>query len=250
MADTKFSALLPVTAGATDVVPVIQGGVPSRTTPSSIAALATKTTVGLSNVQNVDTTTTANITDSINKRFITDAQQTVLSNTSGTNTGDAATPAETTTTIGTLISGAIGNTTPVDTDSIGLSDSAASNVLKKLTWANVKATLKTYFDTLYAAVSHTHTQSDITNLTSDLSGKQATLVSGTNIKTINGSSVLGSGDLTISGGSVSDAAYGAGWDGDTTTAPSKNAVYDKIETLSAGSGLTFAQSYSITTLDI
>lgn len=28
-----------------------------------------------------------------------------------------------------------------------------------------------------------------------LAGKQATLVSGTNIKTINGSSVLGSGDL-------------------------------------------------------
>jgi hypothetical protein len=32
-----------------------------------------------------------------------------------------------------------------------------------------------------------------------LAGKQATLVSGTNIKTINGTSVLGSGDLTISG---------------------------------------------------
>ena len=33
-----------------------------------------------------------------------------------------------------------------------------------------------------------------------LNSKQATLVSGTNIKSINGSSVLGSGDLTISGG--------------------------------------------------
>ena len=33
-----------------------------------------------------------------------------------------------------------------------------------------------------------------------LNAKQASLVSGTNIKTINGSSVLGSGDLTISGG--------------------------------------------------
>jgi hypothetical protein len=63
---------------------------------------------------------------------------------SGTNTGD-----ETATTVGTLISGATGKTTPVDADSLGLSDSAASNVLKKLTWANTKATLKTYFDTLY-----------------------------------------------------------------------------------------------------
>lgn len=31
---------------------------------------------------------------------------------------------------------------------------------------------------------------------------------------------------------VSDVAYGAGWDGDTGIAPSKNAVYDKIETIS------------------
>ncbi len=52
MADTKFSLLPLVTAGATDVVPVLQTGVPSRTTPTSIAALATKTTVGLPNVDN------------------------------------------------------------------------------------------------------------------------------------------------------------------------------------------------------
>jgi len=31
------------------------------------------------------------------------------------------------------------------------------------------------------------------------------------------------------GGSVSDTAYGVGWNGDTTTAPSRNAVYDKIQ---------------------
>ena len=37
-------------------------------------------------------------------------------------------------------------------------------------------------------------------------------------------------------GSVSDTVYGAAWDGVTTIAPSKNAVYDKIETLGAGSG--------------
>lgn len=36
--------------------------------------------------------------------------------------------------------------------------------------------------------------------TADLAGKQATLVSGTNIKTINGKSVLGAGDLVIEGG--------------------------------------------------
>lgn len=90
-----------------------------------------KTAVGLGNVVNADTTTTANITDSSNKRFITDAQQTVLSNTSNTNTGDNA------------------------------------------------------VNSLYSGLS---------------TSKQDTLVSGTNIKTINGTSVLGSGDIVISGG--------------------------------------------------
>jgi hypothetical protein len=36
---------------------------------------------------------------------------------------------------------------------------------------------------------------DISTTVTDISGKQNTLVSGTNIKTINGNSVLGSGDI-------------------------------------------------------
>jgi len=49
-----------------------------------------------------------------------------------------------------------------------------------------------------APTAHTHPQSDVTDLVSDLAAKQATLVSATNIKTINGASVLGAGDLTVS----------------------------------------------------
>lgn len=90
-----------------------------------------KSAVGLSNVVNADTTTTANITDSTNKRFITDAQQTVLGNTSGTNTGDNA------------------------------------------------------VNSLYSGLA---------------TSKQDTLVSGTNIKTVNGESLLGSGNVIISAG--------------------------------------------------
>lgn len=44
---------------------------------------------------------------------------------------------------------------------------------------------------------------EITAINSALSGKQSTLVSGTNIKTINGTTILGSGDITISSGAVS-----------------------------------------------
>lgn len=42
-----------------------------------------------------------------------------------------------------------------------------------------------------------------------------------------------------SGGSVSDTVYGAGWNADTTTAPSKNAVYDKIEAIVVGDPVFF-----------
>jgi hypothetical protein len=48
-----------------------------------------------------------------------------------------------------------------------------------------------------ASSTHTHPQSDITNLTTDLAAKQATLVSGTNIRTINGETLLGSGNIAI-----------------------------------------------------
>lgn len=45
--------------------------------------------------------------------------------------------------------------------------------------------------------SITGTLSDQTDLQTALSAKQASLVSGTNIKTVNGSSIVGSGDLSV-----------------------------------------------------
>lgn len=47
------------------------------------------------------------------------------------------------------IHAATSKTTPVDADELPLVDSASTFSLKKLTWANIKATLKTYFDSLY-----------------------------------------------------------------------------------------------------
>ena len=44
---------------------------------------------------------------------------------------------------------ATSKTTPVDADEVPIADSAATFGLKKLTWANLKATLKSYFDTIY-----------------------------------------------------------------------------------------------------
>lgn len=62
----------------------IQSHIASTANPHSV----TKSQVGLGNVVNADTTTTANITDSTNKRFVTDADLVDIGNLSGVNTGD------------------------------------------------------------------------------------------------------------------------------------------------------------------
>lgn len=54
--------------------------------------------------------------------------------------------------------------TPVDADELPLADSAASYGLKKLLWSSLKATLKTYFDTLYAATGGTFTAASTTEV--------------------------------------------------------------------------------------
>ena len=94
--------------------------------------------------------TTADIASSSNNRYVTDADLVVIGNTSGTNSGN-----ETETTIGALVNAATEKITPVDADMVGLMDSAASNLLKKLSWVNIKATMKTYMDTLYVPLSRT-----------------------------------------------------------------------------------------------
>lgn len=94
--------------------------------------------------------------------LVPDASATVkgkveLATTAETETGTDATRAVTpdsyrdafATTEAAIVHAATEKTTPADADELGLIDSAASYVLKKLTWANVKETLKTYFDGLY-----------------------------------------------------------------------------------------------------
>lgn len=74
--------------------------------------------------------------------------------------------------------------TPVDADNAVLLDSAASGIAKKLSWANLKATLKAYFDTLYAPIAGagavwgaiTGTLSSQTDLQAALDGKQNDII--------------------------------------------------------------------------
>lgn len=152
------------------------------------AKVSTSTTVNGQSLSANVTLTTANIADSTDKRYVTDAKLAVLNNTSGTNSGD-----ETATTLGTKINGATEKTTPVDADLIPIADSAASFILKKLTWANLKATLKTYFDTLYN--NYTHPTSGVTAGTY----KSVTV-------DVNGHVSAGTNPTTLAGYGITDAA--------------------------------------------
>ena len=73
----------------------------------------------------------------------------------------------------------------------------------------------------------------------DISGKQDKLISGTNIKTINGESILGSGDITISSGASSSAYpevnHGTG-DTTFTLTPNTFHVWDKVTSLTLNFG--------------
>lgn len=56
--------------------------------------------------------------------------------------------------LGGVIAGLTEKTTPVNNDKFVISDSADTNHEKRLSWSNIKATLKTYFDTLYNNYVH------------------------------------------------------------------------------------------------
>ncbi|MCK9602565.1 MAG: hypothetical protein M0R06_26190, partial [Sphaerochaeta sp.] len=69
-----------------------------------------------------------------------------------------------------------GKATPADADTLPIIDSEASSALKELTWANVKATLKTYFDTLYQAAGSYLTATSTDTLTNKTLSDTTTVI--------------------------------------------------------------------------
>ena len=103
---------------------------------------------------------------------------TALIDVSGVNTGD-----EDTTRIGRLINEADEKTTPVDADMVGLMDSASSPVImKKLSWDNIKTTLKAYFDTLYAILGFYSVKVGSTYITAASNQDTIEFIAGTNVR--------------------------------------------------------------------
>lgn len=115
---------------------------------------------------------------------------------------------------GSFIVGLTSKTTPINADSLLISDSADTGKAKKVSGTDFKAYLKNYFDTLYATAlgytaenvtnkSSSYTSSSTTTyantkaLVDGLGTKQDSLVSATNIKSVNGATLLGSGDRLV-----------------------------------------------------
>lgn len=160
--------------------------------------------------------------------YVTDAEKTKLANLSGTNTGDQ-----------TSIVGITGTKAQFDT---AVTD---GNFL----YVGDVTTNATHTGEVTGSGALTVDKTTITNktLVTAAVGDHVLIADASdsdNLKRVTVQTII---DLA-GGDSVSDAAYDASWNGDTTTAPSKNAVYDKIETLSAGSGLTAPQVASLTSI--
>jgi hypothetical protein len=74
------------------------------------------------------------------------------------------------------INGLEAKTTPVDADSTVIGDSADTNRAKKTTWANIKATLKAYFDTLYSTIASPTFTGTVTTPAIVVSGETASTI--------------------------------------------------------------------------
>lgn len=102
---------------------------------------------------------TDNHTDGTTNKVFSATEKTKLA---GIETGADVTDAAN---VGAVNAAATEKATPIDADSFPIVDSAASNVIKRTTFTNFKAFLKTYFDTIYTTTSAVASQ-----ITTALSG--------------------------------------------------------------------------------
>lgn len=165
----------------------------------------------------------------------------------------------------TAISGAAAKTTLVDADTIPLSDSAATNTIKKITWANIKSVLKTYFDTLYNKYVHPNHTGDVTSIADGATTIAADVVSNTKlsnmtVNTIKGRITTGTGDpedltaaqvrtiINVADG-ANNYAHPTGFTNEPSTALTGSNVISQIGVTSEGHVDTVA-TRSLTTTDI
>lgn len=115
--------------------------------------------------------------------------------------------------VGPQITNSTSKVTPVDADELPLTDSAATFGLKKLTWANLKSTLVTYFNTLF-------TKRDGSNATGtwsiNTSGNAATATNATTAAACSGNSATATLATNASGLNSTALAVANTWAGTQT----------------------------------
>lgn len=100
---------------------------------------------------------TSQVTEVTDKKYVTDSEKTVLSNTSGVNTGDQDLSGYqlklTEDNFGAFSDSLTEKTTIVDADKFNITDSADANKQKKFTFANLKIAFTSFFNGLFAKVN-------------------------------------------------------------------------------------------------
>jgi hypothetical protein len=124
------------------------------------------------------TDATLTLADATNAGLLQPADFTQLSTLATDLANKQATLTETN--FGAFANGLTNKATPLDADLINIVDTADTNKQKKVTFTNVKAFLKTYFDTLYQAIltaSNVHTFVDsLTSLTTPVDADRMIIV--------------------------------------------------------------------------
>ena len=169
-----------------------------------------KDDVGLSNVPNIDATNRANHIGTQLSTTISDLQETVEDTIgtkvkAGTNVSVSYNDTTGETTISSIDTGEANTASNIGTSGVGVFKQKTGTNLefKKINAGSNKITItddvvNNEVDVNVVEANFTGIpQSAVTNLITDLTSKQSTLVSGTNIKTIEGQSILGSGNIDL-----------------------------------------------------
>lgn len=139
-----------------------------------------------------------------------------------------------------IIYGATAKTTPVDADRFGFYDSVSA-LLNYVTWANIKATLKTYFDTLYLALVSPGTSGNV--LTSNGTAWTSVAPGDINVSTIASASTLTPNSNNYTGYAVTALAAALAINADAGTPASMRRMVVRIKDNGTPQTLTWDSSF-------